>query len=132
DDAGRLTSQRELADYYEAAAKAANNPRAAANWVLSELLRELTNANADITAGRISAEDLGAVIRLIDDQTISGKIAKDVFVEMFATGQSPGAIIKEKGWVQITDASAIERIVDEVVAANAKQVEQYRTGKTGL
>jgi aspartyl-tRNA(Asn)/glutamyl-tRNA(Gln) amidotransferase subunit B len=132
DDAVRLTSQRELADYYEAAAKAAANPRAAANWVLSELLRELTATNADITESRVSAENLGALIRLIDDQTISGKIAKDVFVEMFATGKVPDEIIKEKGLVQITDTSAIERIVDEVIAANPEQLEKYRAGKTNL
>jgi len=132
EDAGTLTAQRELADFYEATAKAANNPRAAANWVLSELLRELKGANADITQSRVSADDLGALIRLIDDQTISGKIAKDVFVEMFATGRAPGEIIKEKGLIQITDTSAIERIVDEVIAANPKQLEQYRGGKTNL
>src|SRR5207245_912989 len=130
DDASVLTAQRELADFYEATAKAANNPRAAANWVLSELLRELKAANADITQAKVSAEDLGALIRLIDDQTISGKIAKEVFVEMFASGRAPAEIIKEKGLVQITDTSAIERIVDEVIAASPKQLEQYRAGKT--
>jgi aspartyl-tRNA(Asn)/glutamyl-tRNA(Gln) amidotransferase subunit B len=132
DEAFRLTGQRELADYFEAAAKAANNIRAAANWVLSELLRELTNAKVDITECKIKAEDLGAMIRLIDDKTISGKIAKDVFVEMFATGKAPAEIVKEKGLTQITDASAIEKIVDEVIVANPKQVENYRGGKTAL
>ena len=85
-----------------------------------------------ITACKIKAEDLGAMIRLIDDQTISGKIAKDVFVEMFATGKTPAEIVKEKGLSQITDTSAIEKIVDEVIAANPKQVENYRGGKTQL
>jgi len=132
DEAFRLTGQRELADYFEAAAKAANNIRAAVNWVLSELLRELTNAKVDITECKIEAEDLGAMIRLIDDKTISGKIAKDVFVEMFATGKAPAEIVKEKGLTQITDTSAIEKIVDEVIAANPKQVENYRGGKTAL
>jgi aspartyl-tRNA(Asn)/glutamyl-tRNA(Gln) amidotransferase subunit B len=132
DEAFTLTNQRELADYFETAAKAANNRRAAANWVLSELLRELKNADADITACKIVAEDLGALIRLIDDQTISGKIAKEVFAEMFATGKTPGEIVKEKGLVQITDASAIEQIVDEVIAKNPKELEQYRAGKVQL
>jgi aspartyl-tRNA(Asn)/glutamyl-tRNA(Gln) amidotransferase subunit B len=132
DEAGTLTAERALADYYEAAAKAANSPRAAANWVLSELLRELKNANADITASTVSAENLGALIRLIDGGTISGKIAKEVFAEMWATGRAPDAIIEEKGLVQITDAGAIERIVDEVIAANPKEVEAYRAGKTAL
>ena len=132
DESFTLTSDRKLADYFETAAKASNNIRAAANWMLSELLRELKNAGASIAGCKIKAEDLGAMIRLIDDKTISGKIAKDVFVEMFATGKAPSEIVKEKGLTQITDTSAIEKIVDEVIAANPKQVENYRGGKTAL
>jgi aspartyl-tRNA(Asn)/glutamyl-tRNA(Gln) amidotransferase subunit B len=132
DEAFTLTNQRELADYFETAAKAAKNPRAAANWLLSELLRELKNAEIDITACKIKAEDLGGLIRLIDDQTISGKMAKEVFVEMFETGRAPGEIVKEKGLAQITDTAAIEKIVNEVIAANPKQLENYRAGKTAL
>jgi aspartyl-tRNA(Asn)/glutamyl-tRNA(Gln) amidotransferase subunit B len=135
DDAFTLTSQRELAAYFEAAAKAADNPRSAANWILSELLRELKRGGGgeiEIASCQIRAEDLGALIRLIDDKTISGKIAKDVFAEMFATGKTPGAIVKEKGLVQITDRSAIEKIVDEVIAANPGEIKQYRAGKTAL
>jgi aspartyl-tRNA(Asn)/glutamyl-tRNA(Gln) amidotransferase subunit B len=132
DESFTLTGDRKLADYFETAAKASNNTRAAANWIQSELLRELKNADVDITGCKIKAEDLGAMIRLIDDKTISGKIAKDVFVEMFATGKAPAEIVKEKGLTQITDTSAIEKIVDEVIAANPKQVENYRGGKTAL
>ncbi len=132
DEAFTLTSQRELADYFETTAKAAGHARIAANWILSELLRELKNADVDITACRIKAEDLGALIRLIDDQTISGKIAKEVFAEMFATGGSPAGIVEAKGLAQITDAAAIEKIADQVIAANPKQVEQYRAGRTQL
>jgi aspartyl-tRNA(Asn)/glutamyl-tRNA(Gln) amidotransferase subunit B len=132
DDAFTLTGERELADYFEATAKAATNTRAAANWILSELLRELKSAGIGITACKLSSEDLGALIRLIDDRTISGKIAKEVFVEMFATGKPPAEIVKEKGLVQITDTSAIEKVVDEVIAANPKEFEQYRSGKTAL
>lgn len=132
DEAFTLTGERALADYFETAAKAANNTRAAANWILVELLRELKNAETDIASCLIKAEDLGALIRLIDDKTISGKIAKDVFAEMFATGKAPAEIVKEKGLVQITDTSAIEKIVDEVIAANPKEAENYRGGKTAL
>jgi aspartyl-tRNA(Asn)/glutamyl-tRNA(Gln) amidotransferase subunit B len=132
DEAGTLIAERELAAYYEAAAKTANNPRAAANWVLSELLRELKNSNKSIAESTTPAEHLGALIRLIDDGTISGKIAKDVFAEMWATGRAPDAIIEEKGLVQITDAGAIEKVVGEVIAANPKQVEAYRAGRTAL
>jgi len=92
----------------------------------------LKNTGVDITGCKIKAEDLGAMIRLIDDKTISGKIAKDVFVEMFATGKAPAEIVKEKGLTQITDTSEIEKIVDEVIASNPKQAENYRGGKTQL
>jgi aspartyl-tRNA(Asn)/glutamyl-tRNA(Gln) amidotransferase subunit B len=132
DESATLTAQRDLADYFEASAKAAGNHRAAANWVLTELLRELRQAGVEIGDCRISAGDLGALIRLIDDQTISGKIAKEIFPEMFATGESPARIIEAKGLVQITDTSAIEGIVDQVIAANPKEVEGYRAGKTAL
>jgi aspartyl-tRNA(Asn)/glutamyl-tRNA(Gln) amidotransferase subunit B len=132
DESFTMTSDRKLADYFETAAKVSNNTRAAANWMLSELLRELKNAGVSIAGCKINAEELGALIRLIDDKTISGKIAKDVFVEMFATGKAPAEIVKEKGLTQITDTSAIETIVDEVIAANPKQVENYRGGKTAL
>ncbi len=132
DEAFTLTGRRELADYFENASVSANNPRATANWVLSELLRELKIADIEITACKITASDLGALIRLIDDKTISGKIAKDVFIEMVATGKAPDAIVKEKGLVQITDTSAIEKIVEEVISANPKQLEHYRSGKTSL
>jgi aspartyl-tRNA(Asn)/glutamyl-tRNA(Gln) amidotransferase subunit B len=132
DDAGTLTAERALADYYEMAAKAANNPRAAANWILSELLRELKNADADIAHSKITAGNLGALIRLIDNKTISGKIAKDVFAEMIVSGDEPEAIVKKKGLVQITDTSAIEKVVDEVIAANPKEVESYKAGKVAL
>ncbi|MFN0084792.1 MAG: Asp-tRNA(Asn)/Glu-tRNA(Gln) amidotransferase subunit GatB [Blastocatellia bacterium] len=132
EEAFTLTNQRELADYFEAAARASNNPRAAANWILSELLRELRTAEIDIIGCGIAAGDLGAMIRLIDDGTISGKIAKDVFAEMFASGRPPAEIVREKGLVQITDAAAIEKIVDDVIAANPKELESYRAGKTAL
>ncbi|MBO0723752.1 MAG: Asp-tRNA(Asn)/Glu-tRNA(Gln) amidotransferase subunit GatB, partial [Blastocatellia bacterium] len=132
DEAIILSGQRELADYFEAAAGSANNSKAAANWILSELLRELKNAGVEIHSCKMKAEDLGALIRLIDDKTISGKIAKEVFAEMFATGKSPSEIVREKGMVQITDAAAIEKIVDEVIAASPGEVKQYRSGKTAL
>ena len=132
EDALTLTTQREMADYYETVVSTSNNHKGAANWVLSELLRELKNADADITASKVTAENLGAMIRLIDDSTISGKIAKDVFAEMWANGGDPATIIKAKGWVQITDLSAIEKIVDEVIANNPGQVEQYKAGKVQL
>ena len=100
--------------------------------MLSELLRELKNAGADITACKIKAADLGALIALIDDGTISGKMAKEVFAEMFASGQAPGEIVKAQGLVQLTDTSAIESIVDQVIASNPKELASYRAGKVQL
>jgi len=132
DESFTMTGERALADYFETAAKTSNNHRAAANWILSELLRELKNADIDIKGCKITPEDLGAMIRLIDDKTISGKMAKEVFAEMFASGKAPADIVKEKGLVQITDTSEIEKIVNSVIAANPKQLEQYKAGKTGL
>jgi aspartyl-tRNA(Asn)/glutamyl-tRNA(Gln) amidotransferase subunit B len=132
DESFTLTNETALADYFETVAKTSNHQRAAANWVLSELLRELKNADAEIATCQIKAEDLGALIRLIDDQTISGKIAKDVFAEMFASGKAPNVIVKEKGLVQITDTSAIEKVVEEVIAAHPKEAESFRAGKVQL
>ncbi len=132
DESFTLTSQRELADFYEGVATGAGNPRVAANWILSELLRELKNAEMDVTDSRITADALVGLLKLIDDGTISGKIAKEVFAEMFATGSPAAEIVRAKGLVQITDSDAITRIVDEIVAANPKQTEQYRAGRTSL
>jgi aspartyl-tRNA(Asn)/glutamyl-tRNA(Gln) amidotransferase subunit B len=132
EEAGTLTAQRDLADYFEAAAKAAGNPRAAANWILTELLRELRAAGREIDASPVTPEDLGALLRLIDDGTISGKIAKEVLVEMMETGETPARIIERKGLVQISDQAAIESIIDQVLVANPREVEAYRAGKTAL
>ncbi len=128
-DALVLTTERELADYYEAVAKVCKNFKAASNWVMTELLRELNQANKQITDSPIKPEQLGKMIALIDNGTISGKIAKTVFQEMWKSAKDPEAIIKEKGLVQITDPAAIEKIVDEVLAANAQNVEDHKTGK---
>lgn len=132
DEAATLTSTRDLADYFDTVSKESGNVRAASNWILSELLRELKNAGIEISDCRIKASDLASLIKLIDDKTISGKIAKEVFADMFVEGKSPVDIVKEKGLVQITDSSEIEKIVDQVIAANPKQLEQYKSGKTAL
>jgi aspartyl-tRNA(Asn)/glutamyl-tRNA(Gln) amidotransferase subunit B len=131
-DANQLVSSRSLADYYEATAKAANNPRAASNWIRSELLRELELAGVTANECPVKPEELGALIRLIDEEKISGKQAKDVLVEMFATGKTASVIVEEKGLVQVSDTAAIDAIIDEVIAANPAQVEQFRSGKEAL
>jgi aspartyl-tRNA(Asn)/glutamyl-tRNA(Gln) amidotransferase subunit B len=131
-DAAQLTSERALADYFERAAKAAGNARAASNWIRSELLRELETAGRGADESPVAPEELGALVRLVDAGKISGKQAKDVLVEMFETGKSASAIVEERGLAQVSDAGEIERIVGEVVAANPKQLEQYRAGKESL
>ncbi|HYE65689.1 MAG TPA: hypothetical protein VD966_08900, partial [Pyrinomonadaceae bacterium] len=131
-DASQLTSERSLADYYEQAARAAANPRAAANWIRSELLRELEAAGLPAGQCPVPPEELGALVRLIDEGQISGKQGKDVLVEMFATGKGAAAIIAARGLVQVSDAGAIDPIIDEVIAANPQQLAHYRAGKEAL
>jgi aspartyl-tRNA(Asn)/glutamyl-tRNA(Gln) amidotransferase subunit B len=131
-DAAQLTSEHTLADYYERAAKASGNPRAAANWVRSELLRELEASGRTAAESPVAAEELGALVRLIDEEKISGKQGKDVLVEMFKSGKTAAVIIEEQGLAQVSDAGEIERLINDVLAANPKQLEQYRAGKTGL
>jgi aspartyl-tRNA(Asn)/glutamyl-tRNA(Gln) amidotransferase subunit B len=131
-DAAQLTSERALADYFERAAKASGNARASSNWIRSELLRELEAAGRGADESPVAPEELGALVRLVDEGKISGKQAKDVLVEMFGTGKSASSIVEEQGLAQVSDAGEIERIVAEVVAANPKQLEQYRAGKESL
>ncbi|MBL8150743.1 MAG: Asp-tRNA(Asn)/Glu-tRNA(Gln) amidotransferase subunit GatB [Blastocatellia bacterium] len=127
-----LTQTKEMADYYEQVTEASGNARLAANWVLSELLRELKNAGKEITECPVTARDFGDLVKLIADNTISGKMGKEVFEKMFQTGKSPQLLIEELGLKQITDPAEIESIVKTVVAANPKQFEQYKQGKQAL
>src|SRR5437588_3186007 len=132
-DASQLTVDRALADYYEAAVEASGgNARATGNSIRSELLRELENAGVTADKSPIPAAELGALVRIIDDGKISGKQGKDVLVEMFATGKPAAMIIEEKGLVQVSDTGEIDRVIDEVIAANPNQLEQYRSGKESL
>lgn len=130
-DAGVLVAEKETAAFYEKVVATAD-PKLAANWVISELFGRLNKAGLDITESPVTPENLAGLIGLITDSTISGKIAKDVFDEMFETGKDAKVIVEEKGLKQITDTSAIEAIVDDIIANNPGQVEQYRGGKTGL
>jgi aspartyl-tRNA(Asn)/glutamyl-tRNA(Gln) amidotransferase subunit B len=131
-DAQVLTASRPLAEYYEAAAKASADPKAVANWVMGDLLGELKAEGKEITESPIAPERLGELVSLIAKGALSGKLAKDIFPKMFATGDSAAAIMEREGLQQISDSSAIEKIVDDVLAANPKQVEQYRSGKTAV
>jgi aspartyl-tRNA(Asn)/glutamyl-tRNA(Gln) amidotransferase subunit B len=131
-DASQLTSDRDLSDYYEAAAVAAGNPRGAANWIRSELLREIENVGIGVAQCPVAPADLGALVRVIDGGAISGKQGKEVLSEMFASGKSAATVIEERGLVQVSDSGEIDRIIDEVMAASPVQLEQYRGGKETL
>ncbi len=132
-DASQLTQERSLADYYERAVQASSgNARATANWIRSELLRELENAGLSAEESSVPATELGALVRMIDQGNISGKQGKDVLVEMFATGKPASAIVAERGLVQVSDIGEIDRIIDDVIAASPQQLESYRSGKEAL
>jgi aspartyl-tRNA(Asn)/glutamyl-tRNA(Gln) amidotransferase subunit B len=128
-DALVLTSEKSMADYYEETSVISKNFKASSNWVMTELMRELNNEKKMISESPISPQQLGRLILLIDSGSISGKIAKVVFQEMWLTGNDPELVIKEKGLVQITDPGAIEKIVVEILAANQQTVEDHRSGK---
>ncbi|MEE4162027.1 MAG: Asp-tRNA(Asn)/Glu-tRNA(Gln) amidotransferase subunit GatB [Woeseiaceae bacterium] len=133
DDAAILTASRALADYFEAAAGATSaKPQLVANWVIGDLAGALNKAGLDIGASRITAADLAGLVERIHDNTISGKIAKEVFEAMWSGEGAADEVIDARGLRQITDTSAIEAIVDEVIAANPSQVEEYRAGKDKL
>lgn len=128
-DAAVLTTEKDLADFYEDTAKESRNFKASSNWIMTELLRELNSANKNIKESPIKPAQLGKMIAMIDKGTISGKIAKTIFQEMWDSGKDPEVIMKEKGLVQISDPAAIEKLVDEVLAANAQTVEDHKSGK---
>lgn len=130
-DAGVLTAERERAEFFETVAKG-RDAKLAANWVTSELLGALNKLGKDLSDSPVSAEQLNALLGLIEDNTISGKIAKDVFAIMVETGKDPDVIVEEKGLKQVTDTGAIEAIIDEVLAANPSQVEAYKNGQDKL
>ncbi len=131
-DAQVLTASREMADYFEACLGACANAKLVSNWVMGELTGFLNTAGKSIDQSPVSAEQLGELLQMVETGKISGKIAKTVFAEMAATGQAPEKIIEEKGLVQVSDASALETIVDQVLADNPTQVADYKNGKTKI
>lgn len=128
-DAGVLTSTKELADYFEACLTVYPNPKVVSNWVMGDLSRLLNANNIEVSRCPIRPQQLAGMLELMDKGTISGKIAKTVFEEMFSSGKDAQAIVQEKGLVQISDEGAIAAIVDEIIAKNPKSVEDYRAGK---
>jgi aspartyl-tRNA(Asn)/glutamyl-tRNA(Gln) amidotransferase subunit B len=132
-DAGVLTASREMADYYETVvARLGGQHKLAANWVMGDLSGTLNKENLDVTGSRVGAEALAGLLARIADDTISGKIAKEVFEAMWAEGRDADSIIEARGLKQITDTSAIEQAIDAVMAKNPAQLAEYRSGKDKL
>jgi len=140
-DAGILVSERASADFFEAVVtgdgklgdgKTGRDAKLAANWVINDLFGRLNAAGKDITASPVTAGQLGRLIGLIQDGTISGRIAKDVFEIMFETGKDPLKIVEEKGLRQVSDTGALEAAIDEILGANVEKVAEYRAGKGKL
>jgi aspartyl-tRNA(Asn)/glutamyl-tRNA(Gln) amidotransferase subunit B len=131
-DAEILTSDRDLADYFESCVGTFPNPKQASNWVMGSLLGLLNVQGITIDKSPISARDLAQLLQMIEGGVISGKIAKTVFEEMAATGKPAKQIVDEKGLVQITDTSEIGSIIDNVLSGNLKEVAAYKNGKTKL
>ena len=130
-DANVLVNEKAKADYFETVAKG-RDAKLAANWVTGDLFGALNKAGKEIEESPVKAEDLGGLIDLIADNTISGRIAKDVFAIMFETGEKPADIVEKKGLRQVTDTGAIEGAIDQILAANADKVAEYKSGKDKL
>jgi aspartyl-tRNA(Asn)/glutamyl-tRNA(Gln) amidotransferase subunit B len=129
-DADVLIASRPVAEYFEEAARVSGDAKTAANWVMGDLMGALKAESKDITESPVSASRLGELVRMIASGELSGKLAKEVFPKMFATGDAPATIVEREGLKQISDSGALEAAVDEVIAQNPKQVDQYRGGKT--
>ena len=129
-DAGVLTAEKALADYFEDCVRTFPQAKKVSNWIMSELMRELKKDDQGIETCRVTPRALGRLLALVEEGTISGKIAKSVFMDMIATGQDPDAIVRAKGLSQISDTSSLEALAREILAANPKEVADYKAGKT--
>ena len=131
-DAEVLSVDPNLSKYFEEVVINSSNPKLAANWVMGELSAFLNKDNLSIQDTKVNATNLGTLLTRIEDSTISGKIAKEVFEEMWLSQKDPDAIILEKGLKQVTDSSEIEKVIDKVLEKNSSQLEQYKSGKEKL
>ncbi len=128
-DAGVLTDDRDLAHFFEQSVKVYNKPKKVSNWVMGEFLRLLNENNKSVTESKITGQLLVDLLKLMDDGTISNKIAKEVFEEMFETGKSPEKIVEEKGLKQISDEDKLEKLVEDIIEENPEAVEDIKNGK---
>jgi aspartyl-tRNA(Asn)/glutamyl-tRNA(Gln) amidotransferase subunit B len=128
-DAQTFVWDRPLGDYFESLVERAKNPKTLANWIINNLRAKLTETNSSLADLRFTKEHLLELLALVESGKISSRIAQDVFSDMFATGQAPGAIVDQKGLVQVSDTSAIEALCDQAIAANPRSADDYRAGK---
>ncbi|KAF4516157.1 hypothetical protein B566_EDAN000395 [Ephemera danica] len=128
-DAGVLTVSKGIADYFEASVKLFNQSKTISNWVMGELTRELNLSGTDITASPVTPERLVALLQLVEKGTVSLKVAREIFPELYSSGKQPEQIVQEKGLTQVSDEGALDKIIDEVLAKNPAQVAQFKEGK---
>ena len=131
-DADLLAADKDIANYFEEVVKISDSPKLSTNWIMGELSALLNNENLNIKDSKVSSDKLGQLILRIEDGTISGKIAKDIFEKMWISGKEVDEIIKDEGLEQVTDDKQIEAMIDEVIKSNPEQLEQYRSGKDRL
>ena len=128
-DATILTASKGMADYFEVCAKQFNQPKTVSNWVMGELMRELNNSGTAISASPITPERLVSLLQIVDKGTISLKVAREIFPELYSSGKTPEQIVQEKGLTQVSDEGALAKIIEEVLSKNPGQVAQFKEGK---
>lgn len=128
-DAGVLTASRAMAEYFESCVTQFNHPKTVSNWVMGELTRELNNSGTDIAASPVSPERLVNLMQMVDTGTISLKVAREIFPELYRSGKAPEHIVQEKGLTQVSDEGALRKVIDEVLAKSPAQVAQFKEGK---
>ena len=128
-DAGVLTASKAVADYFESCVKLFNQSKTVSNWVMGELTRELNNSGTDASASPISPERLVSLLQLVEQGTISLKVAREIFPEVYSSGKTPEQIVQEKGLLQVSDEGALDTIIEEVLSKNPTQVAQFKEGK---
>ena len=128
-DAGVLTASKAVADYFESCVKLFNQSKTVSNWVMGELTRELNNSGTDASASPISSERLVSLLQLVEQGTISLKVAREIFPEVYSSGKTPEQIVQEKGLLQVSDEGALDTIIEEVLSKNPTQVAQFKEGK---
>ncbi len=128
-DAAILTASKGMADYFEVCVKQFNQPKTVSNWVMGELMRELNNSGTDISASPVMPERLVSLLRMVDQGTISLKVAREIFPELYSSGKAPEQIVREKGLTQVSDEGALAKIIAEVLGKNPEQVAQFKEGK---